>query len=149
MESEVVLDIEGIRKVIPHRYPFLFLDKVIEFHDNERIVCLKAVSGNEEFFQGHFPFKAVTPGVLILEAIAQAGAVLAALSSEGLSDDKTLFLAGADDVRWKRMVVPGDVLRIEMSFIKKRGSIWKMKGTATVDGQLVASGEITASEVLK
>jgi len=149
MAESVIYDIEGIKKILPHRYPFLLLDKIIEFHDNERIVAIKAVSGNEEFFQGHFPFRSVMPGVLIMECMAQAGAAMASLSSNGVPADKTLFLAGANDFRWKRPVVPGDVLRVEMTFTKKRPPVWKMVGTATVDGQIVAQGELTASEVVQ
>jgi 3-hydroxyacyl-[acyl-carrier-protein] dehydratase len=146
-EAFVPLNIEDIRKILPHRYPFLLVDRIIEFQDNERIVGIKAVSANEAFFQGHFPFRSVMPGVLIMEAMAQVGAAMAAMSSKGVPSNKTLFLAGANDFRWKKPVIPGDVMRIEMSFSKKRPPVWKMRGTVTVDGQIVATGEVTASEV--
>jgi beta-hydroxyacyl-ACP dehydratase FabZ len=149
VEYDVVYDIEGIKKILPHRYPFLLLDRIVEFQDNERIVAIKAVSGNEAYFQGHFPFRCVMPGVLIMEAMAQAGAAMAALSSAGVPEDRTLFLAGANDFRWKRPVVPGDVMRIEMIFTKKRPPVWKMMGTVHVGDTIVAQGELTASEVAR
>jgi beta-hydroxyacyl-ACP dehydratase FabZ len=134
---------------IPHRYPFLLVDRCENYNPSTSITGIKCVTYNEPFFQGHFPFRSVMPGVLIMEAMAQAGAAMASLSSNGVPADKTLFLAGANDFRWKRPVVPGDLLRVEMTFTKKRPPVWKMVGLATVDGQVVAQGELTASEVVQ
>jgi 3-hydroxyacyl-[acyl-carrier-protein] dehydratase len=145
-ENIVPFGIEKIKKVLPHRYPFLLIDKVVEFSENERIVGLKAVSANEQFFQGHFPQYMIMPGVLIMEAMAQLGGILANLSSDGVGEGKIIMLVGADNFRWKRPVVPGDLLRIEMESIKKRRPIWRMRGSVFVDDQLVVSGEITAAE---
>lgn len=121
------------------------VDKIVEL-EAERIVGIKAVTINEEFFQGHFPNRPVMPGVLIMEAMAQVAAVLATVSPDGVTDGKYVFLAGATDFRWKKPVIPGDVLRIEMEAVKKRRPMWKMKGTVTVDGEIVATGMLTAAE---
>ncbi|MCO6430185.1 MAG: 3-hydroxyacyl-ACP dehydratase FabZ [Deltaproteobacteria bacterium] len=139
-------DILEIQKVIPHRYPFLLIDKIIEFVDNERCIGIKNVTMNEPFFQGHFPGRPVMPGVMILEAMAQTGAILARESKDGVIPTKTIFLVGADDVKWKKQVVPGDTMRIEMTSVKKRRPIWIMDGVVTVDGKLVASARISALE---
>jgi 3-hydroxyacyl-[acyl-carrier-protein] dehydratase len=145
-EPKVLLTAQQIKEVLPHRYPFLMLDKVIELIDNEKVVAIKCVTQNEEFFQGHFPNRPVMPGVLILEAMAQAGAILATLSEDGVKEGKYVYLVGATDVRWKRAVVPGDVLTIEMTSEKKRRPLWVMRGEVRVDGQLAASAVISAME---
>jgi 3-hydroxyacyl-[acyl-carrier-protein] dehydratase len=145
-ENKVVFDNKKLLEILPHRYPFLLVDKIIELVEGEKIVGIKAVAANEPCFQGHFPNAPVMPGVLIMEAMAQVGAVLATVSSGGLTPGKLIFLAGANDFRWKRPVVPGDLLRIEMVTIKRRNSLWKMKGCVLVDDIIVASGEITAAE---
>ena len=135
------MDIEQIKSAIPHRYPFLLVDRIIEVsEDFTRAVGIKAVSGNEPFFQGHFPQKAIMPGVLIIEALAQTGA--AALMSNPAYKGKMGLLAGVDGFRFRRPVVPGDVLRLEVTLEKMRGPLGKIKGRATVAGQLVAEGEI-------
>lgn len=146
MAEKGVLDIRQIQECIPHRYPFLLLDRVVEFTDNVEVVGLKAVSVNEPFFQGHFPGRPVMPGVLIIEAIAQAAAVMAKLSSDGIAPGKTVFLVGAQDVKFKRQVVPGDLLRIHVRSVRKRRPLWIMHGEVTVDGVLVASGTVSAAE---
>ncbi len=138
--------VERIQEVLPHRYPFLLIDRVVEFGDNQRIVGLKAVTCNEGFFQGHFPGRMIMPGVLIMEAMAQLGGILANLSNDGVGEGKVVMLVGANDFKWKRPVVPGDLLRIEMVSVKKRRPMWKMRGTVWVDDQVVAAGEITAAE---
>jgi beta-hydroxyacyl-ACP dehydratase FabZ len=146
-ETEFVpFGIERIKQVLPHRYPFLLIDRVVEFKENERIVGLKAVTANEPFFQGHFPSYMIMPGVLILEAMAQLGGILANISSDGVGEGKIIMLVGADNFRWKKPVVPGDLLKIEMESIKKRRPVWRMKGSVYVDDQLVVCGEITAAE---
>lgn len=142
----VIYDTVGIQKIIPHRYPFLMIDKIIEFEDNKRIVGIKNVTANEPFFTGHFPGRPVMPGVMILEALAQTGAILARTSVDGVDPSKTVFLVGATDIKWKRMVFPGDTLHLEMHSLKKRRPLWIMSGVASVDGKMVASATITAAE---
>jgi 3-hydroxyacyl-[acyl-carrier-protein] dehydratase len=142
--ENIVFDINQIQEIIPHRPPFLLVDRVVEFHEGERVVCEKAVTINEPFFVGHFPGKPVMPGVLVLEAMAQTGAILALKSSDGPGLEKILYLVGAKEVKWKRMVVPGDTLRIEAKFIKRRGRFWSIDANATVQGEVVAQGELMA-----
>jgi len=136
-----------IQKIIPHRYPFLYIDKVTEFVDSERIVGIKNVSANEPYFQGHFPGRPIMPGVVILEAMAQLGALFAKMSSKGVAHDKLIVFAGAENVRFRKPVVPGDVMRIEISGHRRRGPIWKIEVLATVEGQVVGEASITAAEV--
>lgn len=142
-----MLDVNDILKRIPHRYPFLLVDRIVEIHGTEKIVGIKNVSFNENFFQGHFPSRPVMPGVLICEAMAQVAAILAEQARGGRDDGKTFVLTGLDHVKFKRPVEPGDQLRMELTCIKRRGSFWKMQGVATVDGKLVAQAEISAMEV--
>jgi len=142
-----MLDVNEILKLIPHRYPFLLVDRIVEIHGSEKIVGIKNVSFNENFFQGHFPNRPVMPGVLICEAMAQVGAILADNARGGRDDSKTFVLTGLDNVKFKRPVEPGDQLRMELTCLKRRGSFWKMQGVATVDGKVVAQAEISAMEV--
>jgi beta-hydroxyacyl-ACP dehydratase FabZ len=142
-----MLDVKEIFKSIPHRYPFLLVDRIVEIEGTERIVGIKNVSINENFFQGHFPNQPVMPGVLICEAMAQVGAIFAYKARGGAADNKVFVLTGLDNVKFKRTVEPGDQLRMELSCLKRRGSFWKMQGVATVDGKLVAQAEISAMEV--
>lgn len=147
MSENVIFDTVEIEKILPHRFPFLMVDKVIEFEENKRIVAVKNVSANEPFFSGHFPGRPIMPGVLIVETMAQAGAILASRSSQGLSGpDTMMILVGVEGVRFKKPVVPGDTLRIEMLFVKKKGPIFIMEGTVTVQEKVVASGSIMAAE---
>jgi len=136
----IMLNIEEIKKILPHRYPFLLVDKILELEEGKRAVGIKNVSFNEEFFQGHFPQKAVMPGVLIVEALAQVGAC-AVLSSEENRGKIALF-AGIDKMRFKRQVLPGDQLRLELELTKVKGNIGKGKAKATVDGEIAAEGEL-------
>jgi beta-hydroxyacyl-ACP dehydratase FabZ len=142
-----MLDVNDILKRIPHRYPFLLVDRIVEIQGGDKIVGVKNVSYNENFFQGHFPNRPVMPGVLICEAMAQVGAILADNARGQRDDNKTFVLTGLDNVKFKRPVEPGDQLRMELTCIKRRGSFWKMQGVATVDGKLVAQAEISAMEV--
>ncbi len=144
--EKVVFDIQAIQSILPHRYPFLMVDRVTEFDDSQRIVAVKCVTMNEPYFTGHFPGRPVMPGVMIIEAMAQAAAILAIRSSDGVIPGKTVFLTGATDVRFKRQVIPGDVLRIEMKSVKKRRPLWIMAGEVTIDGKLACSGTLTAAE---
>ncbi|HLR14195.1 MAG TPA: 3-hydroxyacyl-ACP dehydratase FabZ [Bacillota bacterium] len=134
------MDIQDIKEVIPHRYPFLLVDKVLEKEEGKRVVGLKNVTANEPFFQGHFPDYPVMPGVLIVEALAQVGAI-AVLDMEQ-NKGKIGFLAGLDKCRFKRQVKPGDQLRLEVEILRMKGPIGKGKGVATVDGELVCEAEI-------
>ncbi len=135
-----MLDINEIKEIIPHRYPFLLIDKIIEVEDGKRAVGLKNVTANEEFFNGHFPDYPVMPGVLIVEALAQVGAVAMLKPEENRG--KLAFFAGIDNCRFKRQVKPGDQLRLEVEMIKVRGPMGKGKAVATVDGEVACETEI-------
>lgn len=135
-----MLTIKEIRDILPHRYPFLMIDRVEEVVEGKSAKGYKNVTINENFFNGHFPEYPVMPGVLILEALAQMGAICI-LSMEDFKG-KIGFLVGADKVRWKKQVMPGDKLNLEIEIVKLRGSIGVGKGKATVDGSLVCEGEI-------
>jgi len=134
------LDINEIREYLPHRYPFLLVDRIVEI-EPERIVGIKNVTANEPFFTGHFPDFPVMPGVLIVEAMAQAAGVLVLKSVED-RHKKLVLLVAIENARFRRPVVPGDTLRMEMKVIKRKASVAKMAGTATVDGVVVAEVEV-------
>ena len=142
-----MLNVREILKHLPHRYPFVLVDRIIEIDGEHKIVGVKNVSINEYFFQGHFPNRPVMPGVLICEALAQVGAIFAHNARGGRDGDKIFVLTGLDKVKFKRPVEPGDQLRLELTCLKRRGSFWRLLGVATVDGKLVARAEISAMEI--
>lgn len=133
-----------IPKILPHRFPFLLVDKVVEITPSKSIVAVKNVTCNEQFFQGHFPEWKIMPGVLIIEAMAQAGAILLFRSMPD-AERKFLALSKVDKAKFKRMVVPGDQLRMEVEWTRQKGMICQMRGKAFVDGELAAEADIYAS----
>ncbi|WP_242240794.1 3-hydroxyacyl-ACP dehydratase FabZ [Bacillus cereus group sp. BfR-BA-01309] len=136
-----MLDIQQIKEIIPHRYPFLLVDKVLEVEEGKRAIGIKNVTANEEFFNGHFPDYPVMPGVLIVEALAQVGAV--AMLKKEENRGRLAFFAGIDNCRFKRQVRPGDQLRLEVEMTRVRGAIGKGKAVATVNSEIVCEAEIT------
>ncbi len=143
--AQPILDVEAIQRLLPHRPPFLLVDRVVALEPGVRMVAWKGVTMNEPFFAGHFPGKPVMPGVLILEALAQACALLA-MKSIGPEEmaDKITFLMAIDGARFRKPVVPGDRLELHVEIVKRKGAVWRQKGTAVVDGQPVAEAEFMA-----
>ena len=141
--SEVVMDIQEILKILPHRYPFLLVDRITELETGHRVVGLKNVTMNEPFFQGHFPGRPVMPGVLIIEALAQTGGVLAYHAAPE-AKGKLIYFMSIDKVKFRRPVVPGDQLKMELTILHRSSRAWKMGGKAYVDGKVVAQAELTA-----
>ena len=137
----MILDIAGIQSILPHRYPFLLVDKILEMEPKKRIIGIKNVSINEPYFQGHFPGKPIMPGVLILESMAQTGGLLL-LQEIADRESKLLYFVAIDNARFRRPVVPGDQLRLEMKVVAWRGNLCKLDGRATVDGALVAEATL-------
>ncbi len=138
-----VLEIEDIMKVLPHRYPFLLVDRILEIEDGKRIVGMKNVTINEPFFQGHFPGHPIMPGVLIIEAMAQVGGMLL-MGSIPDPENKVVYFTSLNNVKWRRPVKPGDQIRFELELLQVRGMMCKMSGVAKVDGQVVAEAEMGA-----
>lgn len=131
-----------IQRILPHRYPFLLIDRILDITPGERIVALKNVTVNEPFFQGHFPGAPVMPGVLIVEAMAQAGGVLAHESEPDLDPKPLFYLVGVDEARFRRPVYPGDCLELALDVERVLRGMWRFRSTATVDGKTVASAKI-------
>jgi len=139
--TETVYDSVAIQKILPHRYPFLMVDRIVELEPRVRIVGIKQVTANEHFFVGHFPGAPVMPGVLQIEALAQVGAILALREFED-RDAKIPFFSGIENARFRRPVVPGDTLVLEVTALRIGSKVQKMKGVATVDGKVTAEAEI-------
>ena len=140
-EKEPLMDIRWIMSVMPHRYPLLLVDRVLEIEPKKRIVAIKNVTVNEEFFAGHFPDHPIMPAVLIIEAMAQVGGVLL-LSTVDKPKERLVYFMGIDKARFRKPVIPGDQLRFELNLVKLRSRTCKMKGAAFVDGALVAEAEL-------
>ena len=137
----VIFDSVAIQEILPHRYPFLLVDKIVELEPKVRIVGIKQVTANEQFFQGHFPGAPVMPGVLQIEALAQVGAILA-LREFADRDSKIPFFSGIESARFRKPVIPGDTLELEVIALRIGSKVQKMKGVARVDGQITAEAEI-------
>ncbi len=142
--GEAVVDIQRIMKCLPHRYPMLLVDKIIEFEPEKRIVGVKNVTINEPFFQGHFPDHPVMPGVLLVEAMAQVGGLLL-MESEEHPEDRVMYFMSMDRVKWRKPVVPGDQVIFELELLQRRGHVFRIGGVGKVDGNVVVEGELTAT----
>jgi len=139
------LDLDEIQRILPHRYPFLLVDRIISLELGKRIVGVKNVSINEPFFQGHFPGRPIMPGVLIIEALAQTGGILALLSTPEHLGNPFIFLMTMDKVRFRKPVLPGDQLRLEVESLRGGQKFWRMQCRAFVDGTLVTEAELMAA----
>src|SRR5688572_6397162 len=144
---QLPLDVSAIQKLLPHRYPFLLVDRVVELEPHKRVLAYKNVTCNEPFFNGHFPGHPVMPGVLVVEALAQAGGILTQLSNQGGTDGKLFYLVKVDNARFSRMVVPGDRLELDVTIKRTIRNMALYVGVARVDGQEAASAEILCAEV--
>jgi 3-hydroxyacyl-[acyl-carrier-protein] dehydratase len=144
-KMDKAFDIQDIMKLLPHRYPFIMVDRILELTPGEKVIALKNVTINEPFFQGHFPENPIMPGVLIIEAMGQAGAVLAAKSLELEPHGSLIYFMGMDKVKFRKPVTPGDQLIFEMKFLKQRRNVFRMSGTAYVDENVVAQAELMAT----
>lgn len=142
------LNVTDIMKLLPHRYPFLLVDKIVEIEEGKRVVGIKNVTMNEPFFQGHFPGHPVMPGVLIIEAMAQVGGAFAMIN-DNIGSDRVTYFAGIDNARFRKPVVPGDVLRLELEMIACKRGLYCFSGKAYVDGTLVAEAELKATFAAK
>lgn len=141
------MDIYEVMKHLPHRYPFLLVDRVVDFKAGEYLKAIKNVTVNEPFFPGHFPHRPVFPGVLMLEAMAQASGILAFKTTESLpSDDSLFYFVGIDDARFKKPVEPGDQVVMEVTVLKRKRDMWKFSAIATVDGKVVCSAELMCAK---
>ncbi len=140
------MNIEKILEHLPHRYPFLLVDRVLSIEPGKSLVALKNVTINEPFFSGHFPIKAVMPGVLILEALAQAGAILVSHTVDWQANLSLFYLGSIENTRFKKVVVPGDQLHLNITFQRQRAKVYKFKGVATVNDEVVCSTEMTSVE---
>ena len=144
--TDTTLDIDGILKRLPHRYPFLMVDRVLELAPGKSIVAVKNVSANEAYFEGHFPGHPVMPGVLIIESLAQAGGILAYESVSAEERIWILYLVGIEETRFKQTVRPGDQLTLRVELVKRKRNLWRFTGVAEVDGKLVAEAQILMAD---
>jgi 3-hydroxyacyl-[acyl-carrier-protein] dehydratase len=142
--SAIQLDVQRIMEMIPHRHPFLMIDRVVDVVANERATGIKNVSINEQYFQGHFPSRPVMPGVLIIEAMAQTAAVLVVHTLGPASEGKLVYFMSVDSARFRRPVFPGDCLHVRVVKQRHRGNVWKFEGRAEIDGQLAAEAVFAA-----
>lgn len=148
MAESVVLDHLEIQKLLPHRYPFLLVDRVVALEPGKKLTAWKNVTFNEPFFNGHFPGQPVMPGVLVLEALAQACALLAYKSQKEMDlSNKVIYLMAVDKAKWRKPIVPGDRVVLEVEVLKQKGPVFKQKGVAWVDGQKAAEAEFLATAV--
>ena len=145
MSQPQSLNVDEIQRILPHRYPFLLVDRILTLELGKRIVGVKNVSINEPFFQGHFPGRPIMPGVLIIEALAQTGGILALLSTPENLGNPSIFLMGIDKVRFRKPVLPGDQLVLELEALRGGKKFWKMQGKALVNQDLVAEAELMAA----
>lgn len=145
MSAPTSLDLADIKRLLPHRYPFLLVDRILELEIGKRVVGLKNVTLNEPFFPGHFPNNPIMPGVLIIEAMAQVGGILALLSTPDLQEEAAIYLMGVDKMRFRKPVIPGDQLIMELTTIRGGRKFYKMAGKAFVNQTLVAEGELMAA----
>jgi len=139
-----MIEIKEIMAILPHAYPFLLVDRIVEIEPGRRVVGIKNVTYNEPFFPGHFPGRPIMPGVLIIEAMAQTAGVLVFNSLPEADRKKQVFFLGIDNVRFRKPVIPGDQLRMELEITRHRQSVWGFKGKALVDGNVVAEGDLMA-----
>lgn len=139
-----MIEAKEIMTILPHAFPFLLVDRILEFESGKRIVGIKNVTCNEPYFPGHFPGQPIMPGVLILEAMAQTAGILAYKSISGENQKKAVYFLGIDNARFRKPVIPGDQLRFELEVTRQRQSIWGFKGKAFVDGKLVAEADLLA-----
>lgn len=147
-KNKKIGSIESIMQILPHKYPMLLVDRIIEVIPNESAIALKNVTINESYFMGHFPGKPIMPGVLIIEAMAQAAAAFVGAEENGSSEKLTYFMS-IESARFRKPVVPGDSMYLHVALIKRRGNVWKVRGEAKVDGAVVADAEFTAMTVEK
>lgn len=137
-----MMDIKEIQKFLPHRYPFLLVDRIVELEPGVRAIGIKNATMNEEFFQGHFPGQPIMPGVLIVEAMAQVAGILALRS--GATIGKSVYFMSIEKAKFRKPVVPGDQLRLEIQILQQRGNVWRFSGNAIVEGKVAAAAEFTA-----
>jgi 3-hydroxyacyl-[acyl-carrier-protein] dehydratase len=149
MTSKTIIGIEKILKSLPHRYPFLLVDKVIKLDPEKKIVAVKNVTFNEPHFLGHFPDHPIMPGVLIIEAMAQAGALMVTSAPNFNPEDKLVYFMSIDGAKFRKPVIPGDVLELHVEAVHNRGAVWKLSAIGMVDGQKVAEAQLAAMIVDK
>lgn len=149
MTRPTIINIEKIIKSLPHRYPILLVDKVVELEVGKKIVAIKNVTFNEPHFLGHFPDHPIMPGVLIIEALAQAGALMVTAAPDFNAEDKLVYFMSIDGAKFRKPVVPGDVLELHVEAVQNRGAVWKLAASAFVDGQKVSEAQLSAMIVDK